>query len=190
MSNSELSCSDSSFSSSSSFFVNGGLFLEPAVSNSFLRWVSPAEQSKGYVSSCVCRFKAVGDGGRFLSVSLRSDGVVREAKMCLVQNGYEGAEDAVVEERKKKEKIRVRKGVAVNTTKHLWSGAIAAMVSRSVLAIIVEEILQWRCKFVSFACFLVWVNSVEIFMLCVRFDLGFCYIEQVQCYIIGQHKFF
>ncbi|GMN45331.1 hypothetical protein TIFTF001_014522 [Ficus carica] len=134
MSNSELSCSDSSFSSSSSFFVNGGLFLEPAVYNSFLRWVSPAEQSKGSVSSCVCRFKAVGDGGRFLSVSLRSDGVVREAKMCLVQNGYEGAEDAVAEERKKKEKIRVRKGVAVNTTKHLWSGAIAAMVSRTFVA--------------------------------------------------------
>ncbi|XP_024020440.1 probable mitochondrial adenine nucleotide transporter BTL2 [Morus notabilis] len=141
MSNSELSCSDSSFfSSSSSFSINGGLILEPAVSNnSFLRWVSPAaEQSFGKGSSVssssnLCRFKAVGvGGGRFLSVSLTSDGIVRETKRCLVQNGYE---DAVVEERKKKnQKIRVRKGAAVNTTKHLWAGAIAAIVSRTFVA--------------------------------------------------------
>lgn len=149
MSNSELPCSDSSFFSlRSSFSVNVVLFLEPAVSNSsFLLWVSPAaEQSLGKGSSVssssnLCRFKAVGvGGGRFLSVSLTSDGIVRETKRCLVQNGNE---EAVVEERKKKnQKIQVRKGAAVNTTKNLWAGAIASMVSMSVLVLLVEENLQ------------------------------------------------
>ena len=78
------------------------------------------------------RLRAARDGGRFLSVSLRSDGIVPETKRCLVQNGNgcESSEAAAVEERTYKEKIRVPKGAAVNTTKHLWAGAIAAMVSR------------------------------------------------------------
>ena len=73
-------------------------------------------------------------GGGFLSLSLNSDGVVRESKGCLVQNGDETSEEtaaAVVTERKR-EKVGVRSGRAMNTTKHLWAGAIAAMVSRSV----------------------------------------------------------
>lgn len=87
--------------------------------------------------------------GVFLSISLRNDGVVQEPKVCLVQNGdsksageeEEDEEEEVVEadnavmEGREKRKIRVRaRGViAMNTTKHLWAGAIAAMVSRSVL---------------------------------------------------------
>ena len=65
-------------------------------------------------------------------MSLRSDGVVRESKGCLVQNGDEGSEEAVVQE-EKREKVGLRRGGAMNTTKHLWAGAIAAMVSRFVL---------------------------------------------------------
>lgn len=151
MPSSELSCSSYSnggpqsqpqappfsFSSNSSFFVSGGLFLEPTVSKFLLRSVSMAEEQStassgvlGSASSSVCRSKVVA-GGRFLSVSLRSDGIVQETNRCLVQNGYEGSEDAVVEKKKKKkEKTRVRSGAAMNTTKHLWAGAIAAMVSR------------------------------------------------------------
>ncbi|KAF4360370.1 hypothetical protein CsatB_008352 [Cannabis sativa] len=132
-----------SFSSNSSFFVNGGLFLEPTVSKFLLgsltmvaeeeRQCSASIGVSGSVSSSACRPKVV-VGGRFSSVSLRSDGIVRETKRCLVQSGYEGSEEAVVEERKKEEKIRVRGGAAMNTTKHLWAGAIAAMVSRTFVA--------------------------------------------------------
>ena len=80
-----------------------------------------------------CRLRlAVAGGGGFLSVSLRSDGVVRESKGFLVQNGDEGSEEAVVQE-EKREAVGLRRGRAMNTTKHLWAGAIAAMVSRFVL---------------------------------------------------------
>ncbi|POO03980.1 Mitochondrial carrier protein [Trema orientale] len=124
-----------SFSSNSGLFVSGGLFLEPSVSTFLLRSVSSPEEpcpaSVG-VSGPVCRPRAVA-GGRFCSVSLRSDGIVREAKRSLVQSGYEGSEGAVVEETKK-ERIRVRGKAAMNTTKHLWAGAIAAMVSRTFVA--------------------------------------------------------
>ncbi|PON61549.1 Mitochondrial carrier protein [Parasponia andersonii] len=124
-----------SFSSNSGLFVSGGLFLEPSVSTFLLRSVSSPEEpcpaSIG-VSGPVCRPRVVA-GGRFCSVSLRSDGIVREAKRSLVQSGYEGSEGAVVEETKK-ERTRVRGKAAMNTTKHLWAGAIAAMVSRTFVA--------------------------------------------------------
>ncbi|KAL5558998.1 hypothetical protein UlMin_035209 [Ulmus minor] len=123
-----------SFSSSSSFFVGvGGLFLEPTISKSFLQLVSSREQSLSLVAVSGSRFKLVGGGG-FLSVSLRSDGIVRETKRGFGRNGDEGSEEAVVEERKKKKKVGVRGGAAMNTTKHLWAGAIAAMVSRTFVA--------------------------------------------------------
>lgn len=126
-------------------FVSGGLFLEPTLPSSFVNLISSTSSSisvSGSASSCTCgpkpvvlrREKSVG----FLSVSLKSDdGFVRESKVYLVQNREEGSEkattreegDAVVE-RGKKQKVRLRGGRAMNTTKHLWSGAIAAMVSR------------------------------------------------------------
>lgn len=127
-----------------SVFVSGGLFLEPAIPSSFVNLISSTSSSisvSGSASSCTCgrkpvalrREKSVG----FLTVSLKSDGFVRESKVYLVQNREEGSEkattreegDAVVE-RGKKQKVRLRGGRAMNTTKHLWSGAIAAMVSR------------------------------------------------------------
>lgn len=151
-----LSQSPFSFSSNSSFFVSGGLFLEPTISESFLLSVSPRKQVaigvSGSVSSSACRCKVVVGGG-FLSVSLRSGEKFRETKRCLVQNEYEGSEEAVVEETKE-EKVRLRGGGAVNTTKHLWSGAIAAMVSRSVSVVLRSAFL------------LGWVNSLsELFIL-------------------------
>ncbi|KAF3445824.1 hypothetical protein FNV43_RR11001 [Rhamnella rubrinervis] len=131
-----LSQTPFSFSSNSSFFVRGGLFLEPTISESFLLSVSPRKQVaigvSGSVSSSVCRCKVVGGGG-FLSVSLRSGEKFRETKRCIVQNEYEGSEEAIVEETKE-EKVRLRGVGAMNTTKHLWAGAIAAMVSRTFVA--------------------------------------------------------
>ncbi|XP_062165505.1 probable mitochondrial adenine nucleotide transporter BTL3 [Alnus glutinosa] len=131
-----------------SVFVSGGLFLEPAIPSSFVNLISSTSSSisvSGSASSSTCgrkpvvlrREKSVG----FLTVSLKSDGFVRESKVYLVQNREEGPEkattreegDAVVE-RGKKQKARLRGGRAVNTTKHLWSGAIAAMVSRTFVA--------------------------------------------------------
>ena len=163
MPGSELSCSSYSHGgpqshSNSSFFVSGGLFLEPEVSKFLLRSVSSTEgptcsSSIGVLGSHSGRFKVVAaaTGGRFLSMSLRSDGIVRETKRYLVQSGYEGSEDAVVEE-KKKEKIRVRSGAAMNTTKHLWAGAIAAMVSRYVFTCILGKKTQFFMLYDQF-CF-------------------------------------
>ncbi|KAF3446516.1 hypothetical protein FNV43_RR11695 [Rhamnella rubrinervis] len=121
-----LSQTPFSFSSNSSFFVRGGLFLEPTISESFLLSVSPRKQVaigvSGSVSSSVCRCKV---------------------------NEYEGSEEAIVEETKE-EKVRLRGVGAMNTTKHLWAGAIAAMVSRlsfvfsSVSTVFVKESISAR----------------------------------------------
>lgn len=121
-----------SFPSDSIFFVNGGLFLESTISKSFLCLVSPRKPSGSLVSvssSNGSRYRGVVGGVGFLSVSLKSNAIVRERKDCLVQNGDEGSEEALVVERKK-HKVEIRRGGAMNTTKHLWAGAIAAMVSR------------------------------------------------------------
>ncbi|KAB2617110.1 mitochondrial adenine nucleotide transporter BTL2 [Pyrus ussuriensis x Pyrus communis] len=127
---------------SPALFITGGLFLEPTIPNSLLNSVVSFKKNSpssavvsGAGSSCWCRPRAVAGGG-FLSVSLNSDGVVRESKGCLVQNGDESSEEtapAVVTERKR-EKVGVRSRRAMNTTNHLWAGAIAAMVSRTFVA--------------------------------------------------------
>lgn len=74
----------------------------------------------------------------FLSVSVRGDGFVPEQKVDV--DGYENCKKAgkcdgalaAVGNDVREKKRTVRKIGAMNTTKHLWSGAIAAMVSRSV----------------------------------------------------------
>lgn len=68
---------------------------------------------------------------------------MRESVEFLGQSGEKSSEEAALEgkeeselsveedEKKKKKKLTVRaRGGAVNTTKHLWAGAVAAMVSR------------------------------------------------------------
>lgn len=136
------------------FFVNGGLFLESTVPSSFvhlnsLKSTSSLVSSSSSSASCLkpvvfgvfrrgCKVPT-GVGGGFLSVSLRSeDGFVQESKESLARDGdketgrFEGA-NAVLDEGKK-QKVRVRGGAAMNTTKHLWAGAVAAMVSRTFVA--------------------------------------------------------
>ncbi|XP_041017259.1 probable mitochondrial adenine nucleotide transporter BTL3 [Juglans microcarpa x Juglans regia] len=127
-----------------SLFVSGGLFLEHTIPSSFINSISSRSSSVGLpgsVSSCIRGRKPVVFGAfrpeknvGFLTVSLKSDGFVRE-------NGQEGSEksstlegaDAVVEQGKKP-KLKLRGGYAMNTTMHLWAGAVAAMVSRTFVA--------------------------------------------------------
>lgn len=140
----------------SNALVTGGLFLEPTVSTSFIHLISPTNSSLGIASSVsppskpavvfgILRRKksvAATNSGLFLSVSLRNDGLARESNFCLVQNEDKSSDDTrkiepgnvAVEAFEKKRKVRVRGRGAMNTTKHLWAGAIAAMVSRTFVA--------------------------------------------------------
>ncbi|KAH7567756.1 hypothetical protein ACOSP7_010117 [Xanthoceras sorbifolium] len=132
--------------SNSRVFVNGGLFLEPTVSSSFLHFISSKASSISIScsvsSSSYSKPEFLGSSKRvkscfFLSVSLRNGG-----KVCLEQIEDKSpleatkieADNVVIEADVKKSKVRVRGRGAMNTTKHLWAGAIAAMVSRTFVA--------------------------------------------------------
>lgn len=121
--------------------ANGGLFLDPDLPSSFVRLISVgsncsigARRREKRVSRC-----------EFLSVSLRGgDGIVEEPGVALSQrNGGKnlGSKELVASENvvsaarnRRRLTVRGRGGAAVNTTKHLWAGAIAAMVSRTFVA--------------------------------------------------------
>ncbi|XP_026446778.1 probable mitochondrial adenine nucleotide transporter BTL3 [Papaver somniferum] len=89
----------------------------------------------------------VSSGGLFFSVSLSSingsndgDELVQESNGFLSENG-EIKEEAkmVVVEKNEKKKVEKKVGLqgtanAMNTTKHLWAGAVSAMVSRTFVA--------------------------------------------------------
>ncbi|KAJ9166593.1 hypothetical protein P3X46_021319 [Hevea brasiliensis] len=144
-------------SSNPGSFTCGGIFLEPTISSSFVNLISYRSSSISISSLISCskhtvlggfrreRSSQVAFSGFFLSVSLRNDGpgLLHEPKVCLVQNGdaksvieevkvLDGGE--VVLERRRKRNVSVRGHGAMNTTKHLWAGAIAAMVSRTFVA--------------------------------------------------------
>ncbi|KAJ6412791.1 hypothetical protein OIU84_005774 [Salix udensis] len=152
-----LSSIDSTPSSSTSSTL-GGIFLEPAVSSSLVNFISH-KCSSITISNPISFYKHANFGGLkrgrsgsnevmvsgvFLSVSLRNDGLLQESKVCLVQNedskSLEEEEDKMAEggnivlESKENRKVKARGGFAMNTTKHLWAGAIAAMVSRTCVA--------------------------------------------------------
>ncbi|OIV97892.1 hypothetical protein TanjilG_12649 [Lupinus angustifolius] len=100
-----------------SLIGTSGLFLEPQVPDSCVRLlrVYPESNPQRRVRN-----------GLFLSVSLPSE----EGKFVVP-----GHKLYVVEQQRKVHKVnRVRGGNAVNITKHLWAGAIAAMVSRTCVA--------------------------------------------------------
>lgn len=136
-----------------SLSIKGGLFLDPRISESFSRLISsriPANNAAGPVNSSSCVQKPIlfrvfrrrrrapaAVGGWFLSVSLNGGKLAGEAKVYAEQNGDKSSEKTTmsnigntVVEQGKKQKLRVQGGRAMNTTKHLWAGAIAAMVSR------------------------------------------------------------
>lgn len=131
--------------------VGGGLFLEPSVPASFISSISAGGASSAALPKLCASVSARGGKARnpvvfgffrqekgscngFLSVSLSikgSEGLVRESEGLLSQNGEKTLEE---EEEKEKGRFRGAGAGAMNTTKHLWSGAVAAMVSRTFVA--------------------------------------------------------
>lgn len=125
------------------FFFPGGLFLHAnTVPTSFITCSIPSSSSNSTTVSCFSWNirKSVGfeilkvqgaAGGVFSSLSLsingRSDDVDHRYKSNQVS-------EQKVEEEEEKENIQVHGSGAVNMTKHLWSGAFAAMVSRTFVA--------------------------------------------------------
>ncbi|XP_050214264.1 probable mitochondrial adenine nucleotide transporter BTL2 [Mercurialis annua] len=150
--------SQTSFPLDLSLFTYGGIFLEPTIGSSFTNLISSRGSSVKISSldvsssisksSILCGFRrekrqnskdAV--SGLFFSVSLSNDGpqLVQQQQTNeynLVQNGDGDTKNHVDLEGRRKRKITVRGGrrAAVNTTNHLCAGAIAAMVSRTVVA--------------------------------------------------------
>lgn len=147
-------------------FVAGGLFLDSSVPNSIVSSISvaiPAASAVRLVASRqefvlgVCQRGRVGRG-QFLSVSLSvkgGEGFVRESEGFLGHNGEGSSEEpalerkevdeVVVKEVEKKEEVRTQGAGAgaMNTTKHLWAGAVAAMVSRYWVSFLVVFIMTF-----------------------------------------------
>ncbi|XP_057501647.1 probable mitochondrial adenine nucleotide transporter BTL3 [Actinidia eriantha] len=124
-------------------FVNGGLFLESTVPCSFGSFVS----TKCSLTSLSCSRRRIGGeklcAGGLLSVSLSikgstsREGFGQESSGVLGQSGERRSEEeeVVTFEEVKKEEVRLGGGGgALNITKHLWAGAVAAMVSRTFVA--------------------------------------------------------
>ncbi|RZC64527.1 hypothetical protein C5167_008216 [Papaver somniferum] len=140
----------------------GGLFLESTVPISFVSFISsridcsnPSFCSSSSSSTRVLKKLASNSSNGFferkergingfLSVSLSSSGnseyVEESSNSLLKQENGENMMNVVEESVEKKQtqkqqnRIRLRQKGAMNTTKHLWSGAIAAMVSRTFVA--------------------------------------------------------
>ncbi|PKA56753.1 putative mitochondrial adenine nucleotide transporter BTL3 [Apostasia shenzhenica] len=134
-----------------SFFA-GGLFLDSALPASFGRSVLMRSSPESFpkLASCCGRSLHLGSfrvgragASGFSTVSLSvkgNEGFVQRSVGFLEKNGEKTSE----EERKEEEdvvavevnKVRIRGAGAgaINTTKHLWAGAIAAMVSRTFVA--------------------------------------------------------
>lgn len=131
---------------SSDLFVPGGLFLEidSIPTSSFVSLISSKTHSDAGRVYCFSRdrrsvasfeiFRREGRivGGGFSSLSLSISGSEGESGGIL-----EPHEDKISEEasecKEKEENVEVRGSGAMNMTKHLWAGAVAAMVSRSGL---------------------------------------------------------
>ncbi|KAK8642785.1 hypothetical protein V6N13_012117 [Hibiscus sabdariffa] len=123
--------------SNSHSLVPGGLFIDPFFPSSLIDFVSPFKDfSASRKTTCATRRQKRGAVAVkdvfFLSVSLSNDGLVSEHKEFQLQNEVKKSNNGVVAEAKRN--VRVRRRGAVNTTKHLWAGAIAAMVSRTFVA--------------------------------------------------------
>jgi hypothetical protein len=136
----------------SNSFFQGGLFLDAnTVPTSFITLIPSSSSSNSTTVSCfswgikkwvgseILRVEVGGGGGGgvFSSLSLSLNGsdsdhshrYTRESNEVSEQQKKK-MEEGVCEE---KENVRVDGSGAVNMTKHLWAGAFAAMVSRSSL---------------------------------------------------------
>lgn len=140
------STSGCSISNGNSSVNGGGLFLDNNTLPHYLINVVSPNNNTHHCSTRrtpgvgVFRRKNGVSGGGFLSVSLSvkgsSDGIDRNSTTQFMAAAVVGGGGGgVVEENKKKVHIRLRgKPAAMNTTKHLWAGAVAAMVSRTFVA--------------------------------------------------------
>ncbi|KAM0952877.1 putative mitochondrial carrier protein [Dioscorea sansibarensis] len=132
-------------------FVQGGLFLDQWVPASLVASVSHGNTSVSFPGLGSRRRKSVAlgvfwrGGPTFLSVSLSvkgGQGFVGEPVGILGQDGKRREEEEeegekegkVVEVEDEGVEVRGAGAGAMNTTKHLWSGAVAAMVSRTFVA--------------------------------------------------------
>ncbi|KAL0322907.1 UNVERIFIED_CONTAM: putative mitochondrial adenine nucleotide transporter BTL3 [Sesamum angustifolium] len=116
-------------------FCFGGLFLDAStVPSSIINAISGEVCGHGRP---VCWRRKRGD---FLCLSLSvkgKDGVINNSTECVVASGGNESKEAVggaAVKAGKRVKVRLRGRGAVNTTKHLWAGAVAAMVSRTCVA--------------------------------------------------------
>ncbi|EOA33220.1 hypothetical protein CARUB_v10020381mg [Capsella rubella] len=124
----------SSFSdlSDEAFFSTGGLFLEPpGVSSSFFNSISSkCSDSEPLHFPSYSKNKAHLRSGKnvvFLSVSLSKDRSEEQFKNALSEiPGKDNGKPSVIG--------GVRRRGTMNTRKHLWAGAVAAMVSKTFLA--------------------------------------------------------
>lgn len=131
---------------------SGGLFIEPlipsSITSSFLKISSiddsselhsPISRRSGPIFRREKKSVRAGIGGNFLCLSLslkKNTDVVGNSSECLLSNGDESPkveESSVGDGVVKKRNIGLRGRGAMNTSKHLWAGAVAAMVSRLVL---------------------------------------------------------
>ncbi|KAJ8619178.1 hypothetical protein MRB53_015364 [Persea americana] len=145
-------------------FPRGGLFLEASApsyslvssiligssSVSISKSSSPSSSFSCFSDSVPCRKGVVlgligrgkGIGGGFLSVSLSikgNDGLVGDQDGFLGRNGEavekeKGSEEVFDGKVEEEGRLRGAGAGAMNTSKHLWSGAVAAMVSRTFVA--------------------------------------------------------
>ncbi|KAG7652127.1 putative mitochondrial adenine nucleotide transporter BTL2 [Arabidopsis thaliana] len=121
--------------SNEAFFSTGGLFLEPpGVSSSFFDSISSkCSDSEPLHFPGYWRNKTRLRSGKnfmFLSVSLSKDRSEQQCKKALARNDEIPGKD----NRKRSVIGGVRRRGTMNTRKHLWAGAVAAMVSKTFLA--------------------------------------------------------
>ncbi|KMT19865.1 hypothetical protein BVRB_1g009140 [Beta vulgaris subsp. vulgaris] len=114
-----------SHSSVSPYLFTGGLFLDSIISPSFLNCIPNSSSSRNYATPLKKGKRVVCFKGVFSSVSLKD--------FTSSNNGGEeivGIKNVGLE----REKIELPKHGAMNPSKHLWAGAVAAMVARTVVA--------------------------------------------------------
>lgn len=117
-------------------FCSGGLFLDTSTVPS-----SIINNFSDEVCCYNCPVYSSRKRAEFLCLSLSikgKDGVISNSAESVAEGGSSESKEAVgdtfaaVVKPEKRVKVRLRGRGAVNTTKHLWSGAVAAMVSRSI----------------------------------------------------------
>ncbi|KAL2468029.1 putative mitochondrial adenine nucleotide transporter BTL3 [Forsythia ovata] len=133
--------------SNNSIVCSGGLFLvDNKIPSSIINAIFSDKYVPGNHSTELHSSKRPVVGFEFLCLSLSikgKDGVIRKSSESLVQNGDKksseetravvGGGSAVVKAGIRS-KVSLRGRGAMNTTKHLWAGAVAAMVSRTCVA--------------------------------------------------------